>query len=84
MKEKKHKKLKIFFICLAVFVLIVLFTPFIVLHYDDGGTTTYFALTYKIVDWKKDLDYPDVEQRTRIYFFPDNLKDLDELWEIKH
>lgn len=91
--EKKKRRIPNAVIVSAVvlFVCLILFTPFQVRHYDDGGSTTYTALTYTVVKWKRILPIktPDgyignIYQNTCVYFFPNNFKSLDELWEIKH
>lgn len=46
----------------------------------DGGTRTYTALTYKIVDWNR-ITGEAVYDETKIYLFPNNFKSLDALWE---
>ena len=47
--------------------------------YKDGGTRSYTALTYKIVDWNR-LTGESVYDKTKVYFFPDNFKGIDSLW----
>ena len=73
----------------TVTVACLLFVPFSTIHYDDGGTVKTQALAYTVMKWNRTLtwngasvDEPD--QRTRIYWFPQNFKDYDELWEMKH
>ena len=46
----------------------------------DGGTRTYTALTYKIVDWNR-ITGEAVYDETKVYLFPNNFKSLDALWE---
>ncbi len=81
------------FIILGVILCLILFTPFQVNYYDDGGTTTYTALTYTVVKWNRDVSEMDADgntvgitvyENTCVYFFPNNFKGLGELWEIKH
>ncbi|MBQ9080128.1 MAG: hypothetical protein IJY27_03565 [Clostridia bacterium] len=75
-------------------VVAILFIPFNKVHYDDGGTVKITAIAYCVVKWKT-VDVEDISQyrqgeplpiyqNTCVYFFPNSLKDLDELWEIKH
>ena len=90
--EKKRRIPTAVIVSAVVFcICLILFTPFRVSHYDDGGTTTYTALTYTVVKWKRDFPIrtPDgyignTYQNTCVYFFPDNFKSLDKLWEIRH
>lgn len=63
----------------AVVLLAVLFVPIPSGTYKDGGTREYTALTYKIVDWNK-LTSDGKYDKTKIYFFPNNIKSIDELW----
>ena len=63
----------------AVVLLAVLFVPIPSGTYKDGGTREYAALTYKIVDWNK-LTSDGKYDKTKIYFFPNNFKSIDELW----
>ena len=63
----------------AVVLLAVLFVPIPSGTYKDGGTREYAALTYKIVDWNK-LTYDGKYDKTKIYFFPNNFKSINELW----
>lgn len=63
----------------AVVLLAVLFVPIPSGTYKDGGTREYAALTYKIVDWNK-LTSDGTYDKTKIYFFPNNFKSIDELW----
>lgn len=79
MKRKSKIILAIGILLLAA----ILFVPFHVSHYDDGGTTQTTALTYSIVHWKK-IGEAECYEKTCIYFFPDNFKGIDELWEIRH
>jgi hypothetical protein len=65
----------------AVAVLLaVLFVPIPTGICRDGGTRTYTALTYKIIDWNRLTD-DGIYEKTEIYFFPHNLKSVDELWK---
>lgn len=63
----------------GVLLLAVLFVPIPTGVCKDGGTRVYAALTYKIVDWNRltgDARY----DKTKVYFFPDNFRSIDELW----
>lgn len=48
--------------------------------YKDGGTKTYTALTYKIVDWNH-LSDNGIYDTTKVYPFPMNFMSLDALLE---
>ncbi len=78
-------------------VLAILFIPYETIRFADGGTVMTRALAYTVVDWnrgknadslvlidQKDLQYAEEEQTTCVYFFPDNFKSYQELWDIKH
>ncbi|SFC64201.1 hypothetical protein [Ruminococcus albus] len=61
-------------------VLLILFVPIPLSPLKDGGTRQYAALTYKVVKWQR-LVGEERYIKTSVYFFPDNFKDIDELWE---
>ena len=67
-------------VCAIALFLAVLFIPVPNGQYNDGGTREYTALTYKIVDWNR-LTADGVYQATRVYWFPDNFRSIDQLWE---
>ena len=74
-------KKKVWLILLtAVLLLAILFAPIPKGPYEDGGTRVYSALTYKIVDWSRITDDGIYEAR-RVYFFPYNLRSIDDLWQ---
>ena len=62
-----------------VFFLAIFFTPIPKSPYRDGGTREYSALTYKIVDWNRLTD-DGVYKATKVYWFPNNFKSIDDLW----
>ena len=62
-----------------VLLLAVLFMPIPKSPYEDGGTREYSALTYKIVDWNR-LTADGVYEATKVYWFPNNFKSIDDLW----
>ena len=66
----------------AVLFLAILFVPIPQSAYEDGGTREYSALTYKIVRWNR-LNSDGVYRATKVYWFPDNFKSVDELWAIE-
>ena len=71
-----------FWVIASVLMLAILFVPVPAGVLKDGGTREYSALTYKIVDWNR-LTEDGMYQKTRVYFFPECLKSLDELWEYE-
>ena len=72
---------KIFFTVIAVVLLLaIFFAPIPKSPYRDGGTREYSALTYKIVDWNRLTD-DGVYEATKVYWFPNNFKSIDALWE---
>jgi hypothetical protein len=74
----KRKDIVILILC----VLALLCFPFPSGVYKDGGTREFTALTYKLVMWHCiDPHYEYIH--TSIYWLPDNLKSVDELWEIE-
>ena len=84
------KKKTIIAVIAAALVLIILFVPFSVSHYDDGGTKEYRALTYKVIKWQRYAEKPDgtdgtyssgLYTGTRVHWFADSYKSDDELWE---
>lgn len=73
-------KKRIVLIALGVILLLaVLFVPTPVGPYKDGGTKVYSAFTYKLVEWNRIVD-GDIHKATKLYWFPDNFKSIDELW----
>lgn len=81
----KNKRILIIF-----FIALVLFLPVPQVSYDDGGTREFSAMTYKIVKWnrllpkKGNVERIDIYSKTSIYWFPDNFKSIDELWELEY
>lgn len=88
------KKLTTFIIACGIvcITLLALFCPIYVTAYDDGGTWRFTSLTYTVMKWEVlSLQVDEngemtghTHQSTCVYFFPDNFKDYDQLWEIKH
>lgn len=76
-------KKKILIPIIIVVVLLVLFLPIPSGVCKDGGSRSYTALTYKVVDWNRITDSDRIYDDTKIYFFSDNFKSIDELWEIE-
>ena len=75
-------KKRIWIPLVVLFVAAVLLVPVPSGEYRDGGTQEYTALTYKIVDWNR-LTADTAYDKTKIYFFPDNFKSVDQLWETE-
>ena len=70
-------------IIMIIVVLAVLFIPsFPGTVFRDGGTRELKALAYKIVIWNR-LTEEGTYHKTRVYFFPKNMKGIDDLWEIE-
>lgn len=71
---------------LWIIVIIVLFavllTPIPSGTFRDGGTSSYTALTYKIVHWNR-LTGDSTYEKTRMYWGENVFKSLDELWELE-
>lgn len=63
---------------IAAAVLAVLLIPIPTATGEYGATREFTALTYKIINW----NLPNYE-KTRIYFFPENFKSIDEIWEYE-
>lgn len=73
-------KKKVWLIILSAAVLLaILLIPIPQGPYEDGGTRGYTALTYKIVDWNR-LTTDGSYEATKLYWFPNNFKSIDELW----
>ncbi len=83
MKKKTVK------IILLIVLLMILFFPFTWRTYEDGGTRTYTALTDKVVKWNRLRGSGNTELggdsdrygATSVFWFPDNFKSYEELWE---
>ena len=76
-------KKKIWVPILIVAVLAILVIPIPTGVYKDGGTKSYSALTYKIVDWNRMVTADETYDATRVYFFPNNFKSIDNLWSYE-
>lgn len=81
-KEKKKRSKKIWIPIVVSVLLAVLFIPVPSGVYKDGGTRAYTALTYKIVKWNR-LDGLIRVRKTEVYWFPNNFKSIDTLWEAE-
>ena len=78
-----------------IILLAVLFIPHPSIHgtYKDGGTKAYNALTYKIVKWNRIVEADETDNKyvengcyhkTSVYWFPDNFKSIDKLYETEY
>ena len=76
-------KKKLWIPIVIVVLLAILVTPIPTGRYKDGGTREYKALTYKIVKWRRSTGGDIVYDKTRAYFFPDNFKSIDDLWQVE-
>lgn len=82
-------KKKIWIPILVIAIVLILFVPIPTGRYKDGGTKEFSSLTYKIVDWNRMVDDGSTYSATKIYFFPNNFRSIDNLWQkekqnIKH
>ena len=68
LEVKMKKKYKILLIILFIICLIPIPT-----FYKDGGTVTYSAILYKIINWNQ----LDGKQGTELHIFPTNFHSLD-------
>ena len=75
--SKKNKR-KIIIGCVIGALLFLLF-PYKGV-YKDGGTTQYWAPLYTVIKWKR-MEYP---KTTEVFLFPENYKNVDELWLVSH
>lgn len=73
------KKKVILTVLAIVLFLAILFVPMPKGPYKDGSTREYAALTYKIVDWDR-LTTDGIYDTTKVYWFPNNFKSVDDLW----
>lgn len=83
------KKRKIWPFVTAFILFALLFVPFPAGVMKDGGSRDYLAVTYRIVHWKRLTEQPGTDESGRyentcVYWFPDNWKSIDELWELRH
>ena len=71
---------------------LILFLPANSGTLKDGGTRVYGAIAYKVVKWKhmytESIDANGVPviklyEKKVVYWFPDSIKSIDELWEIE-
>lgn len=68
------------FIVIAVVLLLALLLIPVKLQFKDGGTVQYKALTYTVIRWVVfDPDTHEKSYITKVYFIPDNFKDINEL-----
>ncbi len=75
-------KKKIWIPAIVVMLLAILFVPIPSGTYRDGGTKEYTSLTYKIVAWNRLTD-GNTYSETKVYFFPNNFKSIDSLWNYE-
>ena len=69
---------KMLFIIAAV--LLILFLPVPGGTLRSGATRTYSAIAYKVVEWNR-LEGGDAFHKVSVYWFPDNFRSVEELWE---
>ena len=65
---------------IAVVLLLALLLIPVKIQYRDGGTVQYKAMTYSVIRWVVfDPDTHEKSYTTKVYFIPDNFKDINEL-----
>lgn len=64
----------------AILALALLLIPIPRGPYEDGGTREFVSLTYRLVKWNRITDNGPY-QVTKVYWFPNNFKSLDTLFE---
>ncbi len=69
-------------VLIMVLLAAILFMPIPSGVCKDGGSREFTALTYKIVKWNR-LISDSIYSSNKVYFFPDNFKTIDELWDIE-
>lgn len=70
-------------IVLAV-VLVILLFPFRIKRYPIEGTVDIGSLLCRLVVWNRDFSSDGkVYHRTALYFFPDTLKDIEDLYDME-
>ena len=70
-------KKKVWIPIVIVVLLAILVIPIPTGVYKDGGTREYTALTYKVVDWNRLTDDGSTYSATKVYFFPNNFRSID-------
>lgn len=73
-------KRKIWIPIVIVVLLAILVIPIPTGTCMDGGTREYTSLTYKIVDWNRLTGGGSIYSATKVYFFPNNFRSIDNLW----
>lgn len=76
-------KKKIWLPIIIALLIAILIIPIPTGIYRDGGTREYTAMTYKIVNWRHLYGDEEIYDTTKVYFFPNNLKSLDDLWAME-
>jgi len=75
-----NKKPIIISVILIIIICVILLVPFKSSRLNDGGTIIYSAPLIKIVKWYYwSNNYADSYYSTAVYFFPNNLKNINEL-----
>lgn len=77
-------KKKVWIPIVIVALLAILVIPIPIGAYRDGGTREYTALTYKVVKWNRLTGDGEIAYgKTKVYFFPNNFKSIDALWDME-
>ena len=97
-RENDIKPDKRWILLMITFVLAILLVPYEKAYIDDGGTIVYEAIAYKVVKWNRDIivvntkddngkkeevSRREVYDETKIYFFGDRFKSLNELYKME-
>ncbi len=80
----------------AALLALILFLPLPLGSYDDGGTSEYRALTYKMVIWKRMVAESETDangnttihhigryRKTTVFWFDEASLSIDELWALE-
>ena len=81
------KKIRLRTIIILILVALFLFFPVSSGPMNDGGSVAYCAMTYSVIKWHCNMldenGNPYIYEKTRVYFFPQNHRDIDDLWELE-
>ncbi len=81
------KKIRLRTIVILILAALFLFFPISTGPMNDGGSVEYTAVTYTVVKWHR--HYSDgngnyyTYKKTSVYWFPNNFRDIDDLWELE-
>ena len=72
------KPKKIILTVLSVLAVLAVLTVPVKLQFKDGGSVSWTSLPYRVVKW---YDWETDSTETKVYFIPDNFKDINQLRE---